>query len=120
MVQINNWFSIDTSNNITTITFGNTPTNTEFDFYLEYYKSLYREPITRSVVFDARKITNLPPSLVLKKMALMMTMKPIHKKYLTKFYVVATSKYTLNIIKSAFNVIKPVAPYEICNVPPLT
>jgi hypothetical protein len=113
MVKINNWFSLENTENVLTITFEKSATTIDFDQYLEQYRNLYINNKEIIVIFDARKISNVPPSQIIKKVALMQMMKPIHKKYLKHFYIVASSKYTLNIVKNMFNIIKPVAPYNI-------
>jgi cytochrome c biogenesis factor len=117
MTLVNNWFSLekDSEKNLITITFESSATNSEFDNYLEQYKNLYNRNEIFTVIFDARKISNLSPSQIFKKAALMQSMKAIHKKHLKHFYVIANSKYTLNIIKSMFSIIKPVVPYNIYN-----
>jgi len=117
MTLVNNWFSLekDSEKNLITITFESSATNSEFDDYLEQYKNLYNRNETFTVIFDARKISNLSPSQIFKKAALMQSMKTIHKKHLKHFYVIANSKYTVNIIKSMFSIIKPVVPYNIYN-----
>jgi len=117
MTLVNNWFSLekDSEKNLITITFESSATDSEFDYYLEQYKNLYRENETITIIFDARKINNLSLSQIFKKAALMQSMKAIHKKQLKHFYVVANSNYTINIIKSMFSIIKPVVPYNIYN-----
>ena len=114
MVKINEWFSVDISNNHTIITFEKSVTNEEFTEYMIYYANLLT--IKRKIIFDLKLIENIPSKVLLQYIIFMNKMKPIHKKNMEVFYLVFDeNSYIKNLVELAFKIVKPVSPYHIIN-----
>ena len=116
MVKVNNWFEIDIKSDIDIVifTFGETCDDKEFEEYMTTYKSLYMLGKKIQIIFDTRNICFFHPKYVVETISMMLAMRPIHKKYLVRFNIIANSDYVLGLLNSAFKIAPPVAEYEIC------
>ena len=78
------------------------------------YKSLYMLGKKIQIIFDTRNVSFFHPKYVVETISMMLAMRPIHKKYLVRFNIIANSDYVLGLLDGAFKIAPPVAEYEIC------